>query len=368
MSHELRTPLNAILGFGQLMELDAVSPHHRENADQILKAGRHLLTLINEVLDITGIESGRLNISAEPVRVGDVMEEVVDLVAPLAAAGGIELRVDAEGIVDRYVVADRQRLKQVLLNLVANAIKYNRSGGYVRVGGTSPQPDTLRLIVEDSGPGIDAKKVERLFTPFDRLGAEQTGVEGTGLGLALSKRLAEAMGGTIGCTSVVGAGSTFWIELPCTESPLARLARLEPNAVASVARATNVANARIVLYVEDNLSNLTLVQRILEPRTDIKLVPAMQGALALELARAQRPDLVLLDLHLPDINGEEVLRQLRLVPGCRDVPVMILSADATRSQADRLLAAGADAYMTKPLDVKPFIQMLDEMLDKRRAA
>jgi PAS domain S-box-containing protein len=366
MSHELRTPLNAILGFGQLMELEAASPTERENADQILKAGRHLLSLINEVLDITGIEAGRLRISAEPVRVVDVVDEVVALISPLTTPRGIVLNVDRARIADHYVQADRQRLKQVLLNLAANAVKYNRRDGSALIGFEEGPDGRGRIIVEDSGSGISAEKLSRLFIPFDRLGAEASGVEGTGLGLALSKRLAEAMGGTIGVRSSAGVGSTFWIDLPRAESPVARLERQTPGfgtPVLSVTRST-----RKILYVEDNLSNLALVQRILGPRGDTTLIPAMQGGLALELARLHRPDLILLDMHLPDISGEDVFRQLQQSPDLRDIPVVILSADATPGQVDLMLRAGAHAYVTKPLDVKPFIDLLERTLDARRAA
>lgn len=368
MSHELRTPLNAILGFGQLTELDAQTPGQRENADHILKAGRHLLHLINEVLDITGIESGRLHLSVEPVHVSEAVQEVFDLIAPLASARKIELRVDGTAVGDRYVRADRQRLKQVLLNLVANAVKYNRDGGSVRVGCEQSGAGRVRIVITDTGPGIDAAKLHRLFTAFDRLGAEQTGVEGTGLGLALSKRLAEAMAGEIGVKTNVGEGSAFWIELPTSESQVSQLNPRELDAAKSPRRSGPRTRKHTVLYVEDNLSNLTLVQRILSLRKDIELIPAMQGGLALELARLHRPDLILLDLHLPDIPGEEVLHQLRNTPDCRTIPVVVLSADATPGQIDRLLAVGAHAYITKPLEVKQFIGVLDSVLVKKEAA
>ena len=363
MSHELRTPLNAILGFGQLVELEAESDAQRENADQILKAGRHLLALVNEVLDITGIEAGRLNISTEPVEAVEVVREVVDLVRPLAAAGEVDLGIVDDSFGNHYVRADRQRLKQVLLNLTANAIKYNRRGGYVSVA--CEAGDVMKILVEDSGPGIAADKLSRLFTPFDRLGAEQTGVEGTGLGLTLSKRLAEAMGGALGVRSTIGGGTTFWIELPPSDSPRSRAERLESE---PAHRAVEGMRRTTVLYVEDNLSNLALVQRILEPRRDVSLISAMQGGMALELARLHRPDLIVLDLHLPDIPGDDVLRQLQQAADCRHIPVVALSADATRSQVDRLLAAGARAHITQPLDVKSFMAVLDEVLDSRRAA
>ncbi|HEX3865834.1 MAG TPA: MHYT domain-containing protein, partial [Gemmatimonadaceae bacterium] len=251
MSHELRTPLNAILGFGQLMELEATTPGQRESADLILKAGRHLLSLINEVLDITGIESGRLHLSAEPVCVGEAVRETVDLLGPLAKARRIELRVDDVNLDEHYVQSDRQRLKQVLLNLVANAIKYNTDCGYASVACEPFGDGRVRIVVTDSGPGIPPEKVGRLFTAFDRLGAEQTGVEGTGLGLTLSKRLAEAMGGDVGVQSYVGIGSTFSITLPRAESPVARLERLEPSASLAQRRSDPRRPVRTILYVED---------------------------------------------------------------------------------------------------------------------
>jgi CheY-like chemotaxis protein len=222
-------------------------------------------------------------------------------------------------------------------------------------------------VVRDTGIGIPAANVSRLFTPFDRLGAEQLGIEGTGLGLALSRRLAQAMDADIGVRSVEGSGSTFWIDLPRDESLLGRLAAVERD-VTPARAIRGVTATRRILYVEDNLSNLTLVQRVLDRRQDIELIPAMQGGLALELARLHRPDLVLLDLHLPDISGEEVFAQLRQAADCRDIPVVVLSADATQGQIDRLLAAGIDAYITKPLDVKPFIAIVDAVLERKRAA
>ena len=367
MSHELRTPLNAILGFGQLMELDANTPGQKENADHIMKAGRHLLHLINEVLDITGIESGRLRLSAEPVSVSEAVKEVFDLVGPLATAGGIKLQLDATAR-GKYVHADRQRLKQVLLNIVANAVKYNRSQGTATVSCESYEEGKMRIVVTDDGAGIPAEKAARLFVPFDRLGAEQTGIEGTGLGLSLSKRLTEAMDGVLGYYSTPGVGSSFWIELPRATDPGAMIDIVDQSELRFPTSQGGPRRKHRILYVEDNLSNLTLVQRIMSLRDDIELIPAMQGGLALELARSHRPTLVLLDLHLPDMHGEDVLKQLRNAPDLREIPVVILTADATRGQADKLLAAGARAYITKPLDVKPFIELVDDVLEGREAA
>ena len=362
MSHELRTPLNAILGFAQLLELEVRQPADRESVEQILKGGRHLLGLINEILEIARIESGQLPLSPEPVPVGDAIQRVLDLARPLAAARGIELDTTGAALHPRHVWADQQRLQQVLLNLVSNGIKYNRDGGRLTVACDVAQDGRLRIRVTDTGPGIAPALQERLFQPFDRLGAEQRGVEGTGLGLALSKRLVEAMGGTIGVESQPSAGSTFWVEFLQAESPVARQERSESDVTALP---TSSEQGGTVLYIEDNLSNLRLVERTMSRRPRVKLIPAMQGRLGLALARQHRPDLILLDLHLPDISGEEVLRELHGDPELRQTPVIVLSADATPGQVQRLLATGVRAYLTKPLDVRQFVALLDETLPAR---
>ena len=368
MSHELRTPLNAILGFGQLLERHLVEADHQDRAKYIVAAGRHLLDLINEILDLSRIESGRLHISVEPVCFNDLLDEVTDLMASLAAPQAIVMRSEPWEGESSFVLADRQRLKQVLLNLVANAVKYNRPGGEVEFrfsrearsvsGGTK---DYLRLTIRDTGPGIAADKMDRLFVAFDRLGAELSAVQGTGLGLALSKRLVEAMEGDIGATSEPGVGSEFWVEFPVTKSPILALtengARPEGNGELAA-----FDNARRVLYIEDNLSNLTLIEHLLSHRTDIHLLTAMQGQVGLDLATEHLPDLILLDLHLPDMAGWEVLDRLKKVELTRDIPVVVISADATSPQIGRLLKAGARRYLTKPVDMDSFYETLDEVL------
>jgi len=366
MSHELRTPLNAILGFGQLLEMDSLNPEQREGVGHILKAGRHLLDLINEVLDIARIEAGRLGLSPEPVSVQEVVTEGLDLIRPLAAEGGVRIEGENACTADRFVKADRQRFKQVLLNLLSNAVKYNRKGGSVALSCEQPSADVLRIKVTDTGPGIAPEKVDRLFVAFDRLGAEQAGIEGTGLGLALSKRLVEAMGGTLGVESTVGRGSTFWVDFQIAESPVTRLERT--SALPDAAQLDASRKARIVLYIEDNLSNLKLIQRLVAHRPELRLIPAMQGRLGLDLAREHRPHLILLDLHLPDLPGEEVLRRLRADEATRHIPVVVVSADATRGQIERLQSEGARDYLTKPIDVKRFLEVLDAVLDESRAA
>jgi CheY-like chemotaxis protein/nitrogen-specific signal transduction histidine kinase len=359
MSHELRTPLNAILGFAQLLEMEDLRQENRESVEQILKGGRHLLELINEVLDITRIETGNISLSPEPVYVLDAVQQAMDLVRPLAAHRDIRLRVEPGDRRKRHVLADRQRLIQVLLNLLSNAVKYNRAKGSVTVGCQEIAGGKARLTVCDTGFGISEQDIEKLFSPFERLKADQAGVEGTGLGLALSRRLAEVMGGVLGVESRLGQGSTFWIELALVEDPLHRLERED---ALTLAKTISGAERRAIVYIEDNLSNLRLMEQIFAERPEIKLIASMQGELGLDLAREHHPDLILLDLHLPDIPGEQVLRRLREDPGTRDIPVIVVSADATPRQIDRLLTAGAKEYLTKPLDIKKFLKVLDEHL------
>ena len=358
MSHELRTPLNAILGFAQLLEMDSLSDEQRENVAYISRAGRHLLELINEVLDISRIESGQMTISLEAVSIGDLVQELAAFVAPLADARRVVLDT-SKASADGHVLADRQRLKQVLLNLLSNAVKYNRQGGSVTIRCDPVGADRLRIAVVDSGYGIAPEYLDRLFRPFERLGAEQGAVEGTGMGLALSKGLVEAMGGSIGAESTLDVGSTFWLELGTTEGPLERYERLHPPAVDEIGQQ----HRRVIVQIEDNLSNLKLVERIVQRRPGIELVATTQGELGVELARQHRPDLILLDLHLPDMPGEEVLRLLRSHPETRSVPVVVVSADATKTKRTRLMEAGAFAYLTKPLDVAEFLATLDRAFD-----
>jgi signal transduction histidine kinase/ActR/RegA family two-component response regulator len=363
MSHELRTPLNAVLGFAQLLELDDLDEEQAESVEQILKGGRHLLGLINEVLDITRIEAGNFALSSEPVLAREVMNDVVELTRPLAARGNVHLIRETPGS-DVFVLADRQRLNQVLLNLVSNAIKYNRQGGTVLLSCEATDEQSLSMKVTDTGPGIRPEQLDMLFMPFERLGAEQSDVEGTGIGLALSHRLAEAMGGTLAVKSELGQGSTFWIELPIVEGPVERYTRLNPTADDEEPTTEIVLSddrTRKVLYIEDNLANLRLIERILEPMTDVELVTSIQGRLGLELAREHQPALVLLDLHLPDITGDEVLLRLRDDPLTASIPVVIVSADATSGHVQRLLNAGASAYLTKPIDVSELRKLLDDL-------
>jgi len=386
MSHELRTPLNAILGFGQIMEMDSRDddPQQQDNIQQILKAGRHLLALINEVLDIARIEAGHLSLSPEPVAAGWVVREALDVVRPLAAARHIRLAAELpEERGELHVLADQQRLKQVLLNFLSNAVKYNRDGGHVIVSCEPAGDQTanydgilcvgrLRLAVRDSGAGLTPEEMARLFVPFERLGAARSQIEGTGIGLSLCKRLVEAMHGQVGVASEAGHGSSFWLELPLVQYSPAHGA-LHPAGTAEVIPAIKAGtpvfdSPRTILYIEDNLANISLIERLLSDLSQpIRLLPAMQGSMGLELAAQHRPDLILLDVNLPDIMGDAVLRRLKADPVTQAIPVVVLSADATPRQIERLLHAGAVDYLTKPLDVEQFFNVLREALQSAGA-
>jgi signal transduction histidine kinase/putative methionine-R-sulfoxide reductase with GAF domain/ActR/RegA family two-component response regulator len=364
MSHELRTPLNAILGFAQLLELDLESPEQQESVTQILRAGRHLLGLINEILDISRIEAGRLQLSLEPVPLHETVRQAIELVQPSAADAHVTVRAEAIGPAV-HVLADRQRLQQVLLNLLSNGVKYNHSGGTVTVVCAAPQASRLRIEVRDTGPGIAADKLARLFTPFDRLGAEGSAIEGTGLGLALSKSLVEAMGGTLQARSEVARGSTFAVELTTVAPPAEAAPAPSPGSPAVVGEESRGALAREahkILYIEDNLSNLALVESILSRRPGTTVLSAMQGRVGVDLARDHRPSLILLDRHLPDIPGEEVFRLLQADARTREIPVIVLSADAMPSRMRQFLDGGVRAYLTKPLDVPALLAAIDEAL------
>jgi signal transduction histidine kinase/response regulator RpfG family c-di-GMP phosphodiesterase len=365
MSHELRTPLNSILGFAQLLTLTNLAAEHQENIQQILKGGYHLLELINEVLDLARVEAGRLSLSLEPVQVKSAVKEALDLVRPIASLQNIKVSAEFSANADGYCVqADRQRLKQVLLNLLSNAIKFNSSNGMVVLRLQPSGHDRLRIEVTDTGCGIDEEGLKKIFTPFERLTADRNAVGGTGLGLALSKRMIEAMGGAIGVESTVGLGSRFYCELLIVES--AAEPALDANfhaAVTALGQASSYQGT--VLYIEDNVSNIRLMQKILAPYTGVRLLEAMQGKTGLEIAHLHTPDWILLDLQLPDMGGEDVLRALREDPLTLGIPVTILSADATPGNIDRLQAAGACQYLTKPLDVRQLIGLLERTLPRQ---
>ncbi|MFL6631600.1 MAG: ATP-binding protein [Massilia sp.] len=367
MSHELRTPLNAILGFAQILaskDMPTTPEQKLEFSGHILKSGRHLLTLINEILDLAKVEAGALSLSMEPVLLAEVLGECQSMIAPLAAMRGVRVLFPAAPAA--HVQADRTRLKQVLLNLLSNAVKYNREGGAVVVDCAQPAPQRLRLSVQDTGVGLTPEQVAGLFQPFNRLGQEAGTQEGTGIGLVVTRRLVELMGGEIGVTSSPGVGSVFWIELACTDSagdtaaapPAARIA-------AAVADERAPAQPSTVLYIEDNPANLKLVQEIVRFRPDLRLVSAPDGHFGLSLARSQKPDIILMDLNLPGLSGFEVLAQLRREPETARIPAIAVSANAMRADIERALAAGFERYLTKPIDIGQFNEAIDDVLSAR---
>lgn len=356
-SHELRTPLNAILGFAQLLETDLAGTAQAGQVEHIRIAGRHLLSLIDEVLDIARIESGDLKLSLEPQRLDALAREAVDLLKPLADRQNITLQLKP-GLADLVVRADRQRLRQVLINLLSNAVKYNRPGGRVEIDVRSSE-DQVWVAVRDTGIGIRPELLPRLFAPFERLEAEQAGVEGTGLGLALSRQLMLHMGGDIEAHSTPNQGSVFTVRLT-----RARRAR-DTASTAGSDRADRLAPAeagtRTALVIEDNASNRALMQALIARRPHWRMITATDGESGLQAARTERPHLVLLDLHLPGLGGEAVLSALRVDTQLAATPVVVVSADALPETAARVRAAGATDYLTKPLEVARFLSLLDRM-------
>jgi PAS domain S-box-containing protein len=357
MSHELRTPLTAILGYSDLLELREPRDDQHDAIEAIQEASGHLLSLVNDVLDIARIESGRESFALEPVALAPLVEECIRLVAPSALERRITLTTNLDGSADDSLLADRQRLLQALLNLLSNAVKYAGQGAQVEVVAVRSRSDHVRVAVKDTGPGLSDDARRKLFQPFERLGAERTTVPGTGLGLALTKKLVEGMDGTIGVETAPGVGSTFWIELE-----LARHGRQAKRVPREEKARTRTTPERTVLYVEDNLATVGLMESVFALRPKIRLITAMQGGLTIELAREHSPDLIVLDLHLPDIPGDQVLERLRDDPRTARIPVVMCSADATDRMKNRLLDMGAYAYLTKPVKVQRFLRMLDEVL------
>jgi PAS domain S-box-containing protein len=365
MSHELRTPLNAILGFTQLLELDEPSESQAESIAHITRAGKHLLSLINEVLDIARIESGRLALESEPVAIASFLRDVMELVRPLAARHQIEISLDRSSAqFPGHVLADRQRLKQVMLNLLSNAVKYNRRGGSVTIR-AAIDGSNVRISVADTGIGIASEKIGRLFLPFERLGAEATDIEGTGIGLALSRGIVEALGGNLTAESIEGKGSVFSFTLPRTEEPAQQAAAPPTSAQVTPAAQPAAGTApSTLLYIEDQDLNLRLVERILNPHRQYRLLTAMQGGIGLDLAREHAPDLILLDLNLPDMSGDEVLRRLKSDPAVRHIPVLMVSADAMNERIEQLMQLGATGYLTKPYKVAEFLRVIAETVGR----
>jgi CheY-like chemotaxis protein len=359
LSHELRTPMNAVLGFAQLLETDEETPLTPDQVDhvrEIRHAGRHLLELINEVLDLARIETGRIELSMEPVELSALIGECIALLRPLASVRQIELSLDGDD--SSTVQADRLRLRQILLNLLSNAVKYNRDKGNVLISCRLVAEGRVRISVRDNGRGIAADALPRLFKPFERIESAYDGIDGAGIGLALTKYLVEAMDGTIGVESVAGEGSTFWVEFPAAEAKV----YLPVDLIASDAMQNTYVTAKTVLYIEDNPANLRLVQKIISTQTCLLLLDARTAEQGLDIAKAQHPDLILLDINLPGMNGFEALRQLQDDPVTCGIPVIAISANAMERDVKKGLAAGFVDYLTKPLDIPKLLTLLDAIL------
>lgn len=366
ISQELRNPLNAIIGFATLLQEHVTQLKSREYCDQILLAGNHLHRILADIVEFARIESGETSLSLEPVSVKAVVDAVLAKVEDEASLRDIEVNAAAVLQSPAIVWADFHRLSQVLLNLVANAIQFNEPGGSVTITCESQSVQRLRLSVVDTGPGLTPEQIERLWIPFERLDAETSEYDhgGAGVGLALARGLTRRMGGNIGCESRPDSGSRFWIELPAYSAVAPPYVEVAPR----MTDGTEPSHARFtVLYVEDNWSNYRLVERIFEQRPHITLYLANQGMAALNLAHRHRPNLILLDIHLPDMHGTDLLRHLR-DQGLGDIPVVVVTADATRSQAREMLRLGAKAYLTKPIEIFEFLNVVDAVLDGREIA
>ncbi len=364
MSHELRSPLNAILGFAQLMESDTPlpSPTQKANIDQILHAGWYLLELINDILDLAVIESGRLSLSLEPVSLMEVMIECQSMIEPLAQKRGITMTFP-QFEKPCFIKADRTRLKQVLINLLSNSIKYNRARGTVTVGCALSQSGRIRISVCDTGAGLSAEKLAQLFQSFNRLGQEASGEEGTGIGLVVSKRLMELMQGQIGVDSQVGKGSVFWIELITDADPHAEFCKAVPNAAVESAMPAGT-RPRLLLYVEDNTANVKLIEQLISRRKDMRLLTAGNGKDGIALARGYLPDVILMDINLPGISGIEAMKIIRMDPATAHIPIVALSANAIPRDIEQGLQAGFFRYLTKPIKVNEFLETLQVALEQ----
>ena len=366
MSHELRTPMNSILGFAQLLEMGELTEKQAKAISQILKSGRHLLDLINEILDISKIDAGKVSLSLEPVQIRPVLKEMLDTVAPLASKNQISIEFMECGEFECFILTDRQRLKQILLNLINNAIKYNHPNGKVWIGCSKITDENnqeyISIYVKDNGVGIDTKDFGRIFNPFERLGNHQANIEGTGLGLAVVKKLTEVMNGKVNLESEIGKGSKFSISFLKVAAPEEKIKDINASDLQNLIKDKP---ATTILYVEDNVANLDLVENILQSaRPNYQLISTIYGKQSLQLVKEYNPDLVLLDLNLPDIHGTEVIKILKNDPISKNIPIIIISADAISTQIDTLLGLGAYAYLTKPIDIINFLETIDEALTK----
>jgi signal transduction histidine kinase len=363
MSHELRTPLNAIIGFGQMLSLSDPASLNPERSkgylDHIVKAGHHLLSLINDILNLAQIEAGKLTLSIESIRLADVLTEVQSMTEPLAERRKIRLLFPPR--VEATLKADRTRLKQVLLNLLSNAVKYNRESGSVVVDCIRAEPERMRLSVQDTGAGMQPEQLKALFQPFNRLGQEAGTQEGTGIGLVVTKRLVEMMGGVLGVSSTPGAGSLFWIELPAEPAP--DYPATVPMPLQSEGQVARESAGTTVLCVEDNPASLELIQAALATRPEVRLLTASNGKRGVELARAHQPDVILMDNNMPVLSGGEAQAMLKRDARTAHIPVIAISANAMPDAVSKGLAAGFFRYLTKPVDLMALSQALDDAIE-----
>jgi len=366
MSHELRTPLNSILGFSQLISTDPDLPldeEQQDSIDQISRAGSHLLDLINEVLDLSKIETGAMTLSIEGIMIGTTFDDIVSLTETQAATRNIDVKTDYENVRYQVLRADHTRLRQVLLNLLSNAVKYNVEGGTIELGCTTTDEGLFRISVRDTGPGLTSEQIKDIFEPFNRLGAERTEIEGTGIGLTITKRLVEMMGGELTVDSEPGVGTTFRFNLQRGEAPTDAIEVVadqsrEPLAV------HHEGAPRKILYVEDNPSNLRLMERIIDRRPDLELLSAHSAEFGLELARTRAPDVILMDINLPGMDGFDALDLLRRDKRTNEIPVLAVTANATKRDIEHGEKAGFVAYITKPLNISDVLQAIDLTLSK----
>ncbi|CCQ73937.1 GAF domain-containing hybrid sensor histidine kinase/response regulator [Magnetospira sp. QH-2] len=367
MSHELRTPLNAILGFSQILERSAKHPlddRQKQQVRHIIHGGEHLLRLIDDVLDLAKIEAGKLELSLEPVAPSVLINDCLTMIESLATRSDITIQDRTPTSLPDLMV-DPRRAKQALTNLLSNAIKYNHTGGHVHIDAETPTANMLRLKVTDSGSGIPADKADDVFTPFTRLGADDSAIEGTGIGLALTKRLVEEIGGAIDFKNLDGSGCCFWIDFPLADSPSAHNQAAESSVVPFPTQSGPEVAEKLILYVEDNVANMTLMEEIIEDEPQTALITAPSAEVGLLMAQERQPDVILLDINLPEMDGFEALRQLRESSNTNTIPVLALSADAMAGTITRAREAGFDDYITKPFNVAQLRETLKRFLSER---
>jgi signal transduction histidine kinase len=363
MSHELRTPMNAILGFGQLLKTDAQRDEANtrvKDVDCILRAGKHLLELINEVLDLSQIEAGKLKISLEPVSITELKSEILDFTGSLIEQKGIHLIDECLDDESLYVNADKARLRQVLLNLLSNAIKYNRDNGTIKLEAFK-RDGFLRFTVSDTGPGIPVDLQERIFEPFDRLGGESSDIDGTGIGLVISKKLMDLMSGSIGFDSREGEGSSFYIDIPLASYPSLEPERTDYEKIMAIEEDVKTSQ-KTVLYIEDNPANLQLVKRIMSIKEDVRLISAAEAESGIQLALSEKPTLILMDINLPGMNGFEAFNILKAKEKTENIPVVAVSADAMTNDKNKAYEMGFKSYITKPININGFLREIDKFL------